>query len=483
MVATRASRKREAGGSEGEMADKGHQGQQKQQKITEFVERVEGAEQEGGYDEESEEPAQPQQKVQKVTEEPPAGEGGGKEEGKEGLPPKTPSSKGRGKGKRQLGIKNLGGSPEEGAAAAGGNKEQPGEEVVAGQAEQQQQQGQGTEGEAGAKGAAAGKEGVAAGVEGEGEIERGRIYFLYRPKVGLEEAGSVDDVQRFFMILRPTRAEPVGGAVKARLAVIGKKRLPSVERKERFFGFIEASADTVEQLVEGLGERSYETKTRGTRTVGAARAAGEGTYAILTHGDHTHLAYKLEVPAEVGEVQQDLGIQHEGSYIISVKNPENRGGGANVGLEDKADYSAEKRREFRNYSWISVKDPQLLDYERCEFLLVGAADDLRAELGAGAQAAVEAPAEDEAPAGSGAEKQRQCPDSDEECLLEGLKEEIQAERVGIEVEPAATGEWKLERGDVAEGVLGSAGGGNQPALRAGSDSGVQTCCFVGKGGK
>ena len=28
---------------------------------------------------------------------------------------------------------------------------------------------------------------------------------------------------------------------------------------------------------------------------------------------------RLEVPAEVGEVQQDLGIQHEGSYIISVK--------------------------------------------------------------------------------------------------------------------------------------------------------------------
>lgn len=61
---------------------------------------------------------------------------------------------------------------------------------------------------------------------------------------------------------------------------------------------------------------------------------------------------------------------------------------------------------------------QLLDCERCEFLLVGAADDLHAELGEGAEAAVEG-----APAPAGAS----CPDSDEECLLEAMKQEIGAE--------------------------------------------------------
>jgi hypothetical protein len=64
---------------------------------------------------------------------------------------------------------------------------------------------------------------------------------------------------------------------------------------------------------------------------------------------------------------------------------------------------------------------QLLNYERCEFLLVGAHDDLHAELGGGAEAAVEAPAQQEEG------RARQCPDSDEECMLESLKEEIQAE--------------------------------------------------------
>ena len=37
----------------------------------------------------------------------------------------------------------------------------------------------------------------------EGAIERGHIYFFYRPKVQLEEARSFDDVQRFYILLVP----------------------------------------------------------------------------------------------------------------------------------------------------------------------------------------------------------------------------------------------------------------------------------------
>ncbi|KAJ2961289.1 hypothetical protein NUW54_g14389 [Trametes sanguinea] len=36
-----------------------------------------------------------------------------------------------------------------------------------------------------------------------GTIERGHIYFFYRPKVELEEAHSLDDIQRFYMLLVP----------------------------------------------------------------------------------------------------------------------------------------------------------------------------------------------------------------------------------------------------------------------------------------
>lgn len=41
----------------------------------------------------------------------------------------------------------------------------------------------------------------------------------------MEEAAGLDDLQRFFMILQ-------GDGGKARLGVVGKKRLPSVEKKE-----------------------------------------------------------------------------------------------------------------------------------------------------------------------------------------------------------------------------------------------------------
>ena len=66
---------------------------------------------------------------------------------------------------------------------------------------------------------------------------------------------------------------------------------------------------------------------------------------------------------------------------------------------------------------------QLLDAERCEFLLVGAADDLHAELG-GEGAGVAAAAAQDAAAACGA-------DSDEECLLGKMREEIQAEVRGL----------------------------------------------------
>lgn len=195
-------------------------------------------------------------------------------------------------------------------------------------------------------------------------VEQGRIIFLYRPKVGLEEASSISQVQRFYMILVPE-----GTGKRPRLAVVGKKRLPTVDSHERFFGFIEAVGDSVESLTEGLGPKSYETKTRGTRQVAAARVVGEGTYAIMNRGGsgaaagRTHLVFHLLVPAQPGEVQEDFAIPQEGSYVFSVKNPGNEpfqgAGGPAIGLEEKAEYEPENKREFGGYAWIGVTDPSV----------------------------------------------------------------------------------------------------------------------------
>jgi hypothetical protein len=261
-------------------------------------------------------------------------------------------------------------------------------------------------------------------------IEQGRIMFFYRPKVGIEEASSIQDIQRFYMLLAPA------GGGRPRLAVVGKKRLPAVETHERFFGFIEAVGDSVEDLVSGLGEKQYETKTRGTRHIAAARIVAEGTYAIVERGGpakssgRTHLIIKPNVPSQQGAVQEELHIPPKaGSYSFSVKNPSNepRPGGAAIGLEQKAEYTEEKREEFGGYAWIGVSDPSLLEFERCEFLLVAATEDVEQELGAPAEEFVY--------------KRPECLNMDEECLIRAMKEEVQDEKQVVNTEPAQTGQW------------------------------------------
>lgn len=60
-----------------------------------------------------------------------------------------------------------------------------------------------------------------------------------RPKVGVEEANSLNEVQRFFMLLRPRKP----GGTKNRLCVIGKKRMPSARKHEVRRGGAPRTAD------------------------------------------------------------------------------------------------------------------------------------------------------------------------------------------------------------------------------------------------
>lgn len=135
-----------------------------------------------------------------------------------------------------------------------------------------------------------------------GTIERGHIYFFYRPKVELDEAHSVDDIQRFHMLLVP---RPPGFSVHTgdtdktgegmellsegadavpapettdevrkafRLIPIGKKSLPDPNaggggqgggRKQIFWANINTVGSDLKRLEDGLGEKTYETKTKG----------------------------------------------------------------------------------------------------------------------------------------------------------------------------------------------------------------------------
>jgi hypothetical protein len=133
-----------------------------------------------------------------------------------------------------------------------------------------------------------------------GVIERGHIYFFYRPKVEHEEVHSIDDVRNLMMLLVPgppefsvhgrseAQSEDASGADEMnlvaqgadaapaaastkdkkhyRLIIIGKKSLPGPEhgKHDPFWATVVTVGKNLHDLEEGLEEKSYETKTRGT---------------------------------------------------------------------------------------------------------------------------------------------------------------------------------------------------------------------------
>jgi hypothetical protein len=158
-------------------------------------------------------------------------------------------------------------------------------------------------------------------------LEKGIIYFFFRGRVGIDEPSSVDEIARSFMVLRPLPhgaklgEGEIGDAGNCRLLALPKKVLPR-SGKDRFMVFVEKTRMSFKDLKETfLSASDYETKTAGTRHTPAATPVGEGIYAITTTGRESHLAYILTIPAELSEVQRDIGLRERGSFITSTKNP------------------------------------------------------------------------------------------------------------------------------------------------------------------
>jgi hypothetical protein len=200
-------------------------------------------------------------------------------------------------------------------------------------------------------------------------VEKGDLFFFYRPRVEQTEAEGLEDIQRFYMVLKPEGGAPF------RVAVLGRKRLPSPDRHERIWGFIDRIAKGGEEIEADLKEQHYTTKTRGERTLPAARPAGEGVYALVRRGRNLYLTYELELPERPGKVQDELNIERQGAYILSIRNPEKPAPpGAGLTERDEAHYPKSLQREFRGRRF-AAEDPHLLDYEGAEFVLIGARSD------------------------------------------------------------------------------------------------------------
>lgn len=177
-------------------------------------------------------------------------------------------------------------------------------------------------------------------------LEKGIIYFFFRPRVGVEEAHGVEDVARSFVVLRsmPRDAKlgagPIGDAGKNRLLAIPKKTLPTSGR-DRWISFVEkAHASFAELKDDFLSGEEYDTKTAGTRHAMPATPVGEGVYALTTTGRESHLAYVLTLPRELGDAQSDIGLKRKGSFIMSTKNPQTPSPG-NMQMPKGPEYSKE----------------------------------------------------------------------------------------------------------------------------------------------
>jgi hypothetical protein len=207
-------------------------------------------------------------------------------------------------------------------------------------------------------------------------LERGDIYFLYRPAVDRDEVRSSRDVARLFILLKPW--EPC----RYRLLVVGRKRLPDPSEHNRFWAFVLRVFKDRDALNAELGEEQYATKTRGVRKIPAVRPAAEGIFALVRHGEHTHLAYVLELPKQAGPVERELNIKREASYIIAVKNP-SAPTPPIAGLDPDHEARFPKRllEKFAGRRWIPVDPPDFLDYEGAELVLIGARQTAEEELG------------------------------------------------------------------------------------------------------
>jgi len=199
-------------------------------------------------------------------------------------------------------------------------------------------------------------------------VERGNIYFFYRKKVEHKSSESMDDVQKLYILLWP-KMDQDKHTHPLRLLMISKKKMPEISKHGKYWALIEKVSFFVDDMHNQLDPYHYATKTLGERHFEGAVPVGEGKYDLINSKRHTHLAYVLHVPHEIGPVQKSFNIEPEGSYILSVKNP----------LE-KGIYPKELKEVFEDRKWNKAYPISLLDYEGIELLIIGASKDLIGEL-------------------------------------------------------------------------------------------------------
>ncbi len=194
-------------------------------------------------------------------------------------------------------------------------------------------------------------------------LQKGSIYFFYRPKVQHSYAHSLDDVQGLLMVFKPIDLN------KYIILRIGKKRLPEATS---YFAFVEKVCGTVDDLKDQFKGEDYKTSTEGERKISAAQCVGEGKYLFLSHEQHTHLCFQLTDFDKANILQREFHLTPQADYLISVKNPRTSSPtGAGLPSQEKATYPLNLQNNFGDYRFIPLTSPEFLNYEGAEFILIG----------------------------------------------------------------------------------------------------------------
>jgi len=212
---------------------------------------------------------------------------------------------------------------------------------------------------------------IGVGTAGQKTLEQGDIFFFYHPKHGVAAVEGPEDVASFHLILHPFDGD------KCRYAAVSLKGLLEAGGERGWWARMEAVDAHPAAILRRL---------RATHPLPMARPCGEGVYAILRHGRHTHMAYALELPEQPAEVRRALGIFRRENPYIAILNPlfEAREEARLSPQISLPEYPPELLRKFGDRRLHPADPPGLLDYPGVEFVVarrpVAQAEELGIEL-------------------------------------------------------------------------------------------------------
>jgi hypothetical protein len=198
-------------------------------------------------------------------------------------------------------------------------------------------------------------------------LEKGTIYFFYLPKQNAESVNGIDDVQKLCLLLSPHESSKM-----KRIINIENKKMPDMKVHHKYWGIVDAVSDDLNELVNKyLGEKANQTEPSHQQQ---GRLFASGLYAIVKHHRHTHLAYLLELPEELSEVQKAFNLEKEGSMLVCVKNPDF----PKTMLGEKPSLPESLKEYFEDKKWMAIdREAKLLEIKNVELLLIGICPDVK----------------------------------------------------------------------------------------------------------